>query len=61
MRGIFALLALVLAAAAGAVTAAAAAERFPILQPEQMNAEQAYSTSKRALGHAIWHHRMASA
>ena len=40
MRRIFALLALVLTAAAGAVTAAAAAERFPILQPEQMNAEQ---------------------
>jgi 4-carboxymuconolactone decarboxylase len=40
MPRIFALLALVLVAAAGAVTAAAAAERFPILQPDQMNAEQ---------------------
>jgi 4-carboxymuconolactone decarboxylase len=42
MHRIFALfaLALVLAAAAGAVTAAAAAERFPILQPDQMSAEQ---------------------
>jgi 4-carboxymuconolactone decarboxylase len=40
MRRIFVLLALVLAAAAGAATAAAAAERFPILQPEQLNAEQ---------------------
>ena len=40
MRHILVLLALVLAAAAGAATAAAAAERFPILQPEQMNAEQ---------------------
>jgi 4-carboxymuconolactone decarboxylase len=42
MHRIFALfaLALVLAAAAGAVTAAATAERFSILQPDQMNAEQ---------------------
>jgi 4-carboxymuconolactone decarboxylase len=40
MRRIFALLALVLAAAAGAATVAAAAERFSILEPEQMNAEQ---------------------
>jgi len=40
MRRIFVLLALVLAAAASTATAAAAAERFPILQPEQMNAEQ---------------------
>jgi hypothetical protein len=40
MRRIFALLALVLAAAAGAATAAGAAERFPVLEPEQMNAEQ---------------------
>ena len=40
MPRIFALLALVLAAAAGAATAAGAAERFPVLEPEQMNAEQ---------------------
>ena len=40
MRRIFVLLALVLAAAASTATAAPAAERFPILQPEQMNAEQ---------------------
>ena len=40
MHRLVALFALVLAAAASAVTAAAAAERFPILQPDQMNAEQ---------------------
>ena len=40
MRRTFALLALVLAAASGAATLAAAAERFSILEPEQMNAEQ---------------------
>jgi len=40
MRRLFALLAFVLAAASGAATLAAAAERFSILEPEQMNAEQ---------------------
>src|SRR4029077_18870323 len=40
MRRIFVLLALVLAAAASTATAAAAAERFPILQPDQMSANQ---------------------
>ena len=40
MRRLFALVALVLTAAAGAAIAAAAAERFPLLQPGQMNAEQ---------------------
>jgi 4-carboxymuconolactone decarboxylase len=40
MRRIVTLLALVFAAAGSAVTATAAAERFPILQPERMNAEQ---------------------